>query len=71
SVLAAIYTWRFVEVAYLKPTNDGTPPTAEAPLGMLIPTWILIGASLVIGFYPGPIIEIASEAAATLLGGSG
>ncbi len=71
SVLAAIYTWRFVEIAYLKPPVENGLDHSEAPLGMLIPTWILIGASLVIGFYPGPIIEIASEAASTLLGGSG
>lgn len=67
SLLAVVYIWRIIEVAYFREPVDDT--NIEAPLGMLIPTWVMIGASVVFGIWTGPMLHIASKAAATLLGG--
>lgn len=67
SLLAVLYIWRVVEVAYFRTPPVDTPD--EAPLAMLIPTWVMIGASVVFGIWTGPMLHIASEAAQSLLGG--
>ena len=38
---------------------------------MLIPTWILIGASVYFGLDTGLTVEVAQRAAAGLIGGGG
>jgi len=67
SLLALVYVWRVVEVAYFRPAPEGAE-RREAPLSMLIPTWVLIGASIVFGIWTGPSAGIASRAAEALLG---
>jgi multicomponent Na+:H+ antiporter subunit D len=84
SLLAVIYVWRVIEVAYFRPTpgSDAAAPeaaaseaavpsgeTAEAPLSMLIPTWILIGASIYFGIHTSLTLGVAERAARFLLGG--
>jgi multicomponent Na+:H+ antiporter subunit D len=69
SLLAVVYVWRVVEVAYLQPTPDGRPPVAEAPLSLLLPAWILAGASIYFGLDSGLTVGTAQRAAAFLLGG--
>nr|NIO08174.1 monovalent cation/H+ antiporter subunit D family protein [Deltaproteobacteria bacterium] len=49
SLLALVYIWRVVEVAYFRPASEAAPSIQEAPLSMLIPTWILIGTTLYFG----------------------
>lgn len=71
SVLAAIYTWRFVEVAYLRPVTDEDPVAVEEPPGMLWPMWLLIGSSVVFGLYPAAVVKLATDAARALLGAAG
>ena len=45
SLLAVIYVWRVVEVAYFRePVAGAAGPVNEAPLVMLIPTYLVIGA---------------------------
>jgi len=68
SLLAVIYVWRVVEVAYFRPAPEGAGPIEEAPPSMLIPTWILIGASVYFGIDTRITVGIASRAAANLLG---
>jgi multicomponent Na+:H+ antiporter subunit D len=41
----------------------------EAPLSLLLPTWLLIGASLYFGIFTSQTTGAASRAAAFLLGG--
>ena len=41
SLIAVIYVWRIVEVAYLTPAPEGAKPVPEAPLSMLLPMWAL------------------------------
>ncbi len=66
SLLALVYIWRVVEVAYLQEPPEGQTVT-EAPLSMLIPTWILIGASIYFGIDTSLSAGVAETAARLLL----
>jgi len=71
SLLAVVYVWRVVEVAYFRPVpeRDGEVKIDEAPLSMLIPTWVLIGASIYFGINTSLTLGVAERAAKLLLGG--
>jgi len=71
SLIAVIYIWRVAEVAYFKPAPEGAEAIEEAPATMLVPTWILIGASLYFGIDTELTIGVAQRAAAVLIGGAG
>ena len=71
SLIAVIYIWRVAEVAYFKPAPEGAEAIEEAPATMVVPTWILIGASLYFGIDTELTIGVAQRAAAVLLGGAG
>ncbi len=68
SLLAIIYVWRVVEAAYFMPSPDGAPE-GEAPLLMLIPTWVLIIANVYFGMDTRVSVGVAVDAAKALLGG--
>ena len=68
SLLAVVYIWRVVEVAYLKPAPENAPVIEDAPPSMLIPTWILIGASIYYGINTDLTVGAAKLAAQQLLG---
>jgi len=65
SVLALVYVWKLVEVAYFA-TPEAEIEKKEAPLRMLIPTWILVGASIYFGIFSGFAVDVADLAAAQL-----
>jgi multicomponent Na+:H+ antiporter subunit D len=67
SLLAVIYIWRVVEAAYLDDPPDGVT-AGEAPLALLIPTWVLIGANIYFGIDASLTTRVAGEAARVLLG---
>ena len=67
SLLAVIYIWRVVEVAYFRPAPEGGPAPAEAPLSMLVPMWLLTGASVYFGIDATRTLEVAGAAATFLL----
>jgi multicomponent Na+:H+ antiporter subunit D len=75
SLLAVVYVWRVVEVAYFRPApqgdagGNGEVKIDEAPLSMLIPTWVLIGASIYFGINTSLTLGVAERAAKLLLGG--
>lgn len=71
SLLAVVYVWRVVEVAYFQPAPAAHRAVRDAPLSMLIPTWTLIGASIYFGLDTELTVGVAQRAAATLLGGPG
>jgi multicomponent Na+:H+ antiporter subunit D len=52
SLLAVIYVWKMVEALYFKPSTESTKTMSvqEAPLMLLIPTWILVLANVYFGF---------------------
>ncbi len=68
SLLALIYVWRIAEAAYFKPPSERAAAAVEAPLGMLIPTWILVGANVYFGVDTDLTLGVARDAANTLLG---
>jgi multicomponent Na+:H+ antiporter subunit D len=69
SLLAIAYIWRVVEEAYFAERPETAPPVSEAPLSMLVPTWILILANLYFGVDSSVTLGIARRAAETLMGG--
>ena len=67
SLLAAVYVWRVVEVAYFQEAPAGAPE-GEAPLRLQLPAWLLIGASLYFGVFTQWSAGVAQIAARQLLG---
>ena len=67
SLLAVIYIWRVVEVAYFKPAPEGRV-VREAPLALLVPTWALALANLYFGLDTSLNAGVARLAAQSLLG---
>ena len=67
--LALIYVWRVIEAAYLQPAPVGREPVREAPLVMLLPTWVLVLANVYFGIETSLTVENANRAASLLLHG--
>jgi multicomponent Na+:H+ antiporter subunit D len=67
SLLAVIYVWRVVEAAYFKSGDDETV-VREAPFSMLVPIYVLTGASLYFGVDTSLPVGVSAEAAKQLLG---
>lgn len=70
SLLAIIYVWRVVEVLYMKPGPKNTS-RQEAPLSMLVPLWIMAGATIWFGFNTDMTLAAARSAADGLMSGFG
>jgi multicomponent Na+:H+ antiporter subunit D len=70
SLLAVAYTWRVVEAAYFQEPEGESATTTEAPLSMVAPMWILIGASIYFGINATTTADISMRAAKSLLGGA-
>ena len=69
SLLAVVYVWRVIEVAYFQRADDRVP-VAEAPWMMQIPLWALTGATLYFGIQTDLTAGVAQRAAMWLLGGT-
>ncbi|MEX2366568.1 MAG: monovalent cation/H+ antiporter subunit D family protein [Pseudohongiellaceae bacterium] len=70
SLLAVVYVWRIVEMAYFQAPAEGQTPR-EAPLQLLIPTWLLIAASIYFGINTELTVGVATQAAEALIGAGG
>ncbi|WNJ98378.1 monovalent cation/H+ antiporter subunit D family protein [Thalassospiraceae bacterium LMO-JJ14] len=70
SLLAVIYVWRVVEIMYFRNPAIGNEDRTEAPLTLLVPTYVLLGAAFWFGIDATYTGEVAMSAAQTLLGGS-
>ncbi len=69
SLLAVIYVWKVIEVAYFKePRANAAPIEGEAPLVMLIPTWIVVLTGIWLGINSYVPVTLATLGAETLLG---
>ena len=68
SLLALIYIWRVVEVAYFHVPGAAMHKVREAPASMLVPTWLLIGANLYVGINGSLLADIAQQGANILIG---
>ncbi len=69
SLLAVIYVWRVIEVAYFKEPAGGAG-VKEAPLSMLVPLWIMALASIYFGVDTDMTLGVAHLAAEMLVGGA-
>jgi multicomponent Na+:H+ antiporter subunit D len=68
SLLAVIYVWRVVELIYFRSPLHPEREVREGPWSLVIPAWILIGASLYFGIDASLSSRMASQAARALLG---
>ena len=69
SLMAVVYIWKVVEVAYFEEfPGDQDHPIDEAPLGLLVPTWVLVAASFYFGIDASFTTNAAGAAARSLLG---
>ena len=69
SLMAVVYIWRIVEVAYFQPLPEGvSPKREEAPWLMLVPLWALVAANFWFGIDASLTTDVAERAARTLLG---
>ncbi|MDH3975224.1 MAG: monovalent cation/H+ antiporter subunit D family protein [Deltaproteobacteria bacterium] len=69
SLLTAIYFWRIVEKIYFKEPSAGTSGCVEAPIGMVVPTFVMALLCLLFGIFTQLPLSITNRAAAMLLGG--
>jgi multicomponent Na+:H+ antiporter subunit D len=70
SLLAVVYVWRFVEVAYFREPDARVSALREAPASMLVPAWLLIAACVYFGLDTGITVGGAGAAAMELLRGA-
>lgn len=68
SLMAVIYVWKVVEVMWFRPA-DTAREVREAPAAMLVPTWLLILASVYFGVQTDASAGLATRAATFLMGG--
>ncbi|MEH6442398.1 MAG: monovalent cation/H+ antiporter subunit D family protein [Oceanospirillaceae bacterium] len=73
SVLAVVYVWRIIEVAYFKePLVNNTAKeqatSEEAPWTFLVPIWLLVGANIYFGIDTRLSVQLAHSAAQSLIG---
>ncbi len=71
SLLALIYVWRLVEPAFFQAPPPGRKPPREAPLALLVPTWILALANVYFGIDTRLPWTAAQRGIALLFGGGG
>jgi multicomponent Na+:H+ antiporter subunit D len=70
SLLAVIYVWRFVEIAYFREPDPRVAALKEAPMVMWLPAWLMIAACFYFGLDTSLTVDSAAQAAATLLQGT-
>jgi multicomponent Na+:H+ antiporter subunit D len=68
SLLALVYVWRVVEIAYFHKPPEGAPRVTEARPSLLIPVVLLIGATVLFGLWTPLTAGVAQFAAQVLLG---
>ena len=68
SLIVIAYIWRVVEAAYFQPPPEDGRDIREAPLSMLIPTWILAAACVYFGIDTSLTLGVAERAAGVLWG---
>lgn len=67
SLLAVIYVWRFVEVAYFRAPPADHPPPGEAPLSMFVPAVLMIGGCVFFGIDATWSSDVATRVAEVLM----
>tara|TARA_Y100001968_G_scaffold109582_1_gene99125 strand:- start:113 stop:1591 length:1479 start_codon:yes stop_codon:yes gene_type:complete len=67
SLLAVVYVWRVVEVLYFPAEQDPSSELKDPPWSMLIPSFLLIGATIWFGLQTDLTAGVAGDAARMLL----
>ena len=68
SLLAVAYVWKLIEALYFKPANKNAHTgIKEAPLMLLIPTWVLVLANIYFGLDTALTVGTAEQAVKLLL----
>jgi len=72
SLMAVVYIWKVVEVAYFREPVDGQAAAGvrEAPLPLLVVLWLLVFANFWFGIDPSLPISLAEQEAAGFFGGA-
>jgi multicomponent Na+:H+ antiporter subunit D len=72
SLMAVVYIWKVVEVAYFKEPVDGQSMLGvrEAPMPLLVMLWVLVFANIWFGIDPSIPITLAKQEAAGFFGGA-
>lgn len=67
SLMAVAYVWRMIETLYFKPLVVEEAP-GEAPLQLLLVTWLVALANIAFGLFPQFPLALSSAAAELLIG---
>ncbi len=67
SLIAVVYVWRFVEVAYFREPPPTVGAVARVPLSMWIPTLVMVGATVYFGIETSINVGSAELAARMLM----
>jgi len=70
SLLAVVYVGKLIEALYFKPVTEAGKVVNEAPMLLLVPTWILVLANIYFGLDTSLTVGVAEKAAAILLEGA-
>ena len=62
SLLAVIYMWKLVEVLFFQPADEEVESVKEAPLSLLVPTWVLVIANIYFGLNTDLTVNAAGAA---------
>ncbi len=68
SLVTAAYVWKIVEIAYFRKDPDAIITRQEAPLALLVPTWILVVSNIYFGVNANFTSSAAMQAASAILG---
>ncbi|MAT95048.1 MAG: cation:proton antiporter [Halioglobus sp.] len=68
SLMAVVYIWRVVETLYFRPAVAQPSSPGEAPLSLLLVTWLVALANIGFGLAPQFPLTLSSAAAQLLLG---
>ena len=67
SLLAVIYIWKLIETLFFVKAEQRVQLCSEAPLSMLVPLWLLVGANIYFGIETEVLLR-ATATAVDLLG---
>lgn len=70
SLMAVVYIWRIIETLYFRVPVEADSPASEAPLQLLLVTWLVALLNIFFGLFPDVPLALANSAAKLLAGGS-
>jgi len=68
SLIAVVYVFRVIEAAYFRDAPEDLRDVTEAPVSLLVPSWILVFANFYFGVETSVSVGIAERAAQALMG---